>query len=211
MVQQARHMHVGHRTQADWSEGARSTARIPDSRLVRGFRGRQLGCPCAASATLGSIRVRLRSATQPRRHQLKMKASKNPRSEWKEGHDATDSKASDSPFPRGVMRPITSGRSPGSWFPRVFEPSSPPSSLPQAQMNLSGSNERRLPTYSGGTAPASHRLPFYAPMGTQSDQKYSSVKYAGPNCLSRKVRSTLFFSSEAPSEIASNSIELMSV
>ena len=100
-----------------------------------------------------------------------MKASKNPRSEWKEGHDATDSKASDSPFPRGVMRPITSGRSPGSWFPRVLEPSSPPSNLPQAQRNLSGSNERRLPTYSGGTAPASHRLPFYAPTGTQSDQQ----------------------------------------
>ena len=123
-----------------------------------------------------------------------MKASKNPRSEWKEGHDATDSKASDSPFPRGVMRPITSGRSPGSWFPRVFEPSSPPSNLPQAQRNLSGSNERRLPTYSGGTAPASHRLPFYAPMGTQSDQKYSALNYAGRNCLSRKIRSTLFCS-----------------
>src|SRR5712692_1362977 len=47
-VRRARHMHAGHRTQADVREVARATARIPDSRPVRDSRGRQPGGPCAA-------------------------------------------------------------------------------------------------------------------------------------------------------------------
>ncbi len=46
----------------------------------------------------------------------------------------------------------------------TFQPS--PSST-----KLEWQSGRQLPTYSGGTAPASHRLPFYAPTGTRSDQQ----------------------------------------
>src|SRR5713226_120953 len=78
-------------------------------------------------------------------------------------------------------------------FRGSFEPSSSPSNLPQTQRSLSGSNERRLPTYSGGTAPASHRLPFYAPMGTQSDQKiqFSEIRWSPLHVKEDSLKSLL--------------------
>ena len=110
-------------------------------------------------------RRNLNAIKRNRRHQKTLVPDGN------EGHDARDAKPSDSPLPRGGLCPITSGRSPGSWFPRVFRTLIAASRPSPSSAELEWQSGRWLPTYSGGTAPASHRLPCYALAGTRSDQQ----------------------------------------
>jgi len=54
------------------------------------------------------------------------------------------------------------------------------------QVDLSGFYKERLPTYSGGTAPASHRLPCYALSGTQNGQNNVGITSERRRPLSRR-------------------------
>src|SRR3954470_9118745 len=56
------------------------------------------------------------------------------------------------------------GRSPGSWIANRASDSPPSSPFPACVVEWV---VRTASTYSGGTAPASNRLPFYARVGTE--------------------------------------------
>jgi hypothetical protein len=82
---------------------------------------------------------------------------------WQRGTKAQEQSSDRFPFPRGENLTVL-GRSPDSQV--NFAAKLPTFRLPRQKP--SGFVKSRVPDYSGGTAPDSHRLPFYALAGTQN-------------------------------------------
>src|SRR4051812_19387693 len=122
--------------------------------------------PTIRMGTFLSSRVHGRGATIQRLTLWLLQTTKTPLPVKEEGFvqgRREDGPASHSVSTRKPCRKAA-GRSPGSQVQKIFVFSAAPT-LPRLRAECSW---ERLPAYSGGTAPALHRLPFYARVGTRS-------------------------------------------